>query len=292
MSLKCSRPQAARVLEELERRGFLTKAKKRNQWDTTPRVTSSPGTGTRREFTPAIEREEEPGIYNEGFAAVPCSVWRFTDDQGVVFEETELDVGTHVDYEGDRLVEINLSQRDEYQGEVGRPSARTRAFARSSPRLQRSKSPARPPGPEPQKSPPATTLDQRDEDRQIGQRWTRSENMMKSELRSLAQKLQHIHSANLICPAGLVALDLATTPPESRRRRSARTTFAPGLFARLTASRRRASASAGARIHRSGGRPASSVRRSLGHFRTRRACPGPWGIRRRTPYALRPSQAR
>jgi hypothetical protein len=36
-----------------------------------------------------------------------------------VFEEAELDVGTHVDYEGDRLIEINLSQRDEYQGEVG-----------------------------------------------------------------------------------------------------------------------------------------------------------------------------
>jgi|CZKU01.1.fsa_nt_gi hypothetical protein len=35
-SLKCSKQQAARVLDELERRGFVTKAKKRNQWNTTP----------------------------------------------------------------------------------------------------------------------------------------------------------------------------------------------------------------------------------------------------------------
>jgi hypothetical protein len=70
-----------------------------------------------RKFTPAIERPDEPGVHNWGFADVPCSIWRFTSDEEEMFEEPDIDVGFHVDYEGDRLIEINVNQRDEYQGE-------------------------------------------------------------------------------------------------------------------------------------------------------------------------------
>ena len=117
-SLGCPPQQALRVLEELEHRGLVTKAQKKRQWDTTQK-------GHRlamywhppRVLRPAIEYESGPGSINEQFKAVPCSIWRYTPDEDEMFEEGEIDVGVHVDYDHDRLIEINISQIDEYQGE-------------------------------------------------------------------------------------------------------------------------------------------------------------------------------
>lgn len=117
-SLGCPQPQAIRVLEELERRGLVKRGSKKRQWDTTqkghqlvwywhpPRV-----------LRPAIEYEAGPGSINRQCQAVPCSIWRYTKDEEEMFEDGELDVGIHVDYDTDRLIEINVSQIDEYQGE-------------------------------------------------------------------------------------------------------------------------------------------------------------------------------
>jgi hypothetical protein len=107
-----------RVLEELEHRGLVTKTQKKRQWDTTPK-------GHRlalhwhppRVLRPAIEYEAGPGSIDEQFKAVPCSIWRYTPDDDEMLEEGEIDVGIHVDYDHDRLIEINISQIDEYQGE-------------------------------------------------------------------------------------------------------------------------------------------------------------------------------
>jgi hypothetical protein len=116
--LSCPPAQALRVLEELERRGLVTKGKKKRQWNTTqkghqlvwywhpPRI-----------LRPAIEYDAEPGSINRQCAAVACSILRYTQDEEEMFEEGELDVGIHVDYDTDRLIEINISQLDEYQGE-------------------------------------------------------------------------------------------------------------------------------------------------------------------------------
>jgi ribosomal protein S19E (S16A) len=117
-ALGCPEQQALRVLEELEHRGLVTKAQKKRQWVTTPK-------GHRlalywhppRVLRPAIEYEAGPGSINEQFEAVPCSIWRHTPDEEEMFEEGEIDVGVHVDYDTDRLIEINISQIDEYQGE-------------------------------------------------------------------------------------------------------------------------------------------------------------------------------
>jgi hypothetical protein len=117
-SLCCPPQQALRVLEELEQRGLVTKAQKKRQWDTTQK-------GHRlalhwhppRVLRPAIEYEAGAGSINEQFKAVPCSIWRYTPDDDEMFEEGEIDVGVHVDYDHDRLIEINISQIDEYQGE-------------------------------------------------------------------------------------------------------------------------------------------------------------------------------
>lgn len=116
--LGCPSQQALRVLEELERRGLVAKGPKKKQWVTTPK-------GHRlalhwhppRVLRPAIEYEAGPGSINEQFKAIPCSIWRYTPDEDEMFEEGEIDVGVHVDYDHDRLIEINLSQLDEYQGE-------------------------------------------------------------------------------------------------------------------------------------------------------------------------------
>lgn len=78
----------ARVLEELERRGLVTKTKRRNQRDTTPEGHKLAWDWhPPSKFTPAIERAEERGIHNEGFAEIPCSIWRFTADEEEMFEE-------------------------------------------------------------------------------------------------------------------------------------------------------------------------------------------------------------
>ena len=117
-ALGCPPQQALRVLEELERRGLVTTTNRRNQWDKTRE-------GNRlafychppRRFTPVIDRPSEAGIYGVVFTHVPCSIWHSTDDEEVVLEEAEIDVALHVDYEGDRLIEINVNQPDEYQGD-------------------------------------------------------------------------------------------------------------------------------------------------------------------------------
>jgi hypothetical protein len=109
---------AVRVLEELERRGLVTRTAKRKQWKTTEQ-------GHRlafywhppRRFTPIIERQSRGREINEGFAEVPCGIRRASSDEGEMFEEAELNVGVFVDYEGERLVEIAVLQPDEYQGD-------------------------------------------------------------------------------------------------------------------------------------------------------------------------------
>jgi len=117
-TLECPRGQATRVLEELERSGLVTKTSKKKQWETTPKghklafYWHPP-----RKFTPAIDRESDRGDINEGFAAVPCGIWRSSDDQEEMFEEAELNVSANSDYEGERLDEISVLQPDEYQGE-------------------------------------------------------------------------------------------------------------------------------------------------------------------------------
>lgn len=117
-TLKCSTGQAERVLEELEHRGLVEKAAKGKRRETTQKGHQlAYEWHPPRRFTPAIECEPEPDLTNEITESVPCSVWRFTPDQEVAFEEAEVEVGVHLEYETDRLIEINLAQNDEYQGE-------------------------------------------------------------------------------------------------------------------------------------------------------------------------------
>ena len=73
-ALGCGPRQPLRVLEELERRGFVTKMPKRTQWKTTDK-------GHRlahhckppRRFRPAVERDDEDGPTNHGFRRRPLS---------------------------------------------------------------------------------------------------------------------------------------------------------------------------------------------------------------------------
>lgn len=112
-ALKCPEQQAIRVLEELERRGFVAKTEKRRQWTTTPK-------GHRlaffwlppRRFSPAIERETSR--CGEGFPPSRCGILRSTEDGADMFEEAEIDPTLSVQYEGDRLVEINVTQPHDY----------------------------------------------------------------------------------------------------------------------------------------------------------------------------------
>lgn len=114
-ALRCHPGQALRVLEELERRGFVSKTTKRNKWDVT-------ALGWRlvyhwqppRQFTPAIEREEEREACGEIFESTRCSVLRSAPDGGEMFEEAEIEVATSVTYESARVVEIDITQPDDY----------------------------------------------------------------------------------------------------------------------------------------------------------------------------------
>jgi hypothetical protein len=119
-ALNCPPHQAERLLEALENRGFVVKTAKDRQWDTTQlghqlTLYWKPP----RRMHPAIEREEESGIHSEGFESVPCFVYRSSSDDGVSFEECEIDVGLCVQFENDRVIEINVVQPDFYDDRNG-----------------------------------------------------------------------------------------------------------------------------------------------------------------------------
>lgn len=118
--LKCGRDQARRILERLEERGLVEKTPKRNRWKTT-------ALGHKlafdwhppRTFRPAIRYGTEAFVVSEHFAAAPCSIWRYSSDQEAMFEEAELNVAMNPEYDGERLIEVEVMQLDEYQGERG-----------------------------------------------------------------------------------------------------------------------------------------------------------------------------
>lgn len=118
-ALKCPASQAERILETLEERGFVTKAPKKRQWDQTAQgYRLSRGWQPPRRLHPVIERDDENNATNYGFETVQCFVLRTKEDDDV-FEEADLDVGVFTEYESDKLVEINLSQPDDYERRNG-----------------------------------------------------------------------------------------------------------------------------------------------------------------------------
>jgi hypothetical protein len=118
--LKCGRDQALGVLERLEQRGLLEKEAKRNRWKTT-------ALGHKlafywhppRTFRPAIRYGNEAIVVMEHCGSSPCSIWRCSSDQEPMFEEAQLNVALNPEYVGERLVEVEVMQLDEYQGERG-----------------------------------------------------------------------------------------------------------------------------------------------------------------------------
>lgn len=126
--LRCGRPQAERVLEVLERRGFVTRASKKNRWEQTPlgRELSFCWHPPRR-LEPVIQREEETNACNEIFDAVACSIFRGSDD-GDAFEEADLEVGVFVEYESERVIEILVSKPDDYEHRDGSSTVETSIY--------------------------------------------------------------------------------------------------------------------------------------------------------------------
>jgi hypothetical protein len=118
--LKCGRDQARCVLEKLEQRGLVEKTSKRNRWKMT-------ALGHKlafywhppRTFRPAIRYGNEAIVVLEDCGSAPCSIWRCSSDQDAMLEEAELNVALNPEYEGKRLVEVEVMQLDEYQGERG-----------------------------------------------------------------------------------------------------------------------------------------------------------------------------
>ena len=118
--LKCGRDQARGVLEKLEQRGLVERMSKRNRWKVT-------ALGHKlafdwhppRTFRPAIRYGNEAIVVLEHCADAPCSIWRHSSDQEAMFEEAELNVALNPEYEGERLIEVEVMQLDEYQGERG-----------------------------------------------------------------------------------------------------------------------------------------------------------------------------
>ena len=114
-TLRCPPRQALRVLDELERRGLVTKMTKPKRWEPTPKGNQlAYHWHPPRRFLPAIERDPESSMPNQGLESVPCSILRFTPDEEDVFEEALAEVGVNADYEGERLVEITVMQPDDY----------------------------------------------------------------------------------------------------------------------------------------------------------------------------------
>jgi hypothetical protein len=118
--LKCGRNQARGVLEKVEQLGLVERASKRNRWKVT-------ALGHKLAFywhppracRPAIRYGNEAIVVLEHCASAPCSIWRHSSDQEAMFEEAELNVALNPEYEGERLIEVEVMQLDEYQGERG-----------------------------------------------------------------------------------------------------------------------------------------------------------------------------
>jgi predicted transcriptional regulator len=119
-ALKCGRDQAQRVLEKLEERGLVEKTSKRSRWKTTALgVKLAFHWHPPRTFRPAIRYGNEAFVVSEHFASTECSIWRCSPDEEAMFEEAELHVAMNPEYEGERLIEVEVVQPDEYQGEIG-----------------------------------------------------------------------------------------------------------------------------------------------------------------------------
>jgi hypothetical protein len=118
--LGCGLAQARQVLERLEQRGLIEKTSKRNRWKTTPLGNElSFSWQPPRTFRPAIRHGTEAFVVSEHCADVPCWIWRCSPDEEAMFEEAELHVAMNPEYEGERLIEVEVVQPDEYQGESG-----------------------------------------------------------------------------------------------------------------------------------------------------------------------------
>jgi hypothetical protein len=112
-ALHCPPSQAARVLDELEKRGFVTRAGMKNQWKHTEKGWRlAHAWQSSRRLIPAIE-SPSTGT-NLILESVPCSILRTTEDNADVFEEARVSVGVHVEYEGERLIEIAVEQPNDY----------------------------------------------------------------------------------------------------------------------------------------------------------------------------------
>jgi hypothetical protein len=81
-ALGCSLGQAARVLGKLERRGFVAKTAKRNQWEKTDRGRQlAHDWHPPRRFRPVIERDDQNSPTNQGLEDVPCLILRSAEDE-------------------------------------------------------------------------------------------------------------------------------------------------------------------------------------------------------------------
>jgi hypothetical protein len=114
-SLGCRPNQAESVLQAMERRGLVTKAQKKRQWEVTDL-----GRDLRwhwkppRRMQPVIDRDDDSDAVNEGFEIVWCSLLRTQRDDSAMFEEAQFEVGVFVEYDTDRVVELSVVQPDDY----------------------------------------------------------------------------------------------------------------------------------------------------------------------------------
>jgi hypothetical protein len=127
--LRCPPHQALRVLEELERRGYVTKLKKAKYWDLTERGRSlayywKPP----RKLHPAIEREDSDIACMEAFGTVQCFILRPTSDDEDVFEDAVLDVGVNLQYDNERLIELNVVLPHDYEEPEGNATIESSAY--------------------------------------------------------------------------------------------------------------------------------------------------------------------
>jgi hypothetical protein len=116
-SLGCPYPQAERVLETLERRGFVSRTKAARQWENTQLGHELHRWQPPRRTQPVSERDEDLGedVCNQVFDEVPCAIFRMgAADSGDTFEEADLEVGVFIEYESPRVIEISISQPDDY----------------------------------------------------------------------------------------------------------------------------------------------------------------------------------
>jgi len=117
-ALKCGRYQAQHVLERLDQRGLVEKAARKGRWKTT-------ALGHKlafewhppRTLRPAIRHAKESIVVLTHCGDAPCSIWRSSPDGDAMFEEAELHLALNPEYEGERLVEVEVIQLDDYQGE-------------------------------------------------------------------------------------------------------------------------------------------------------------------------------